>query len=164
MPAPNIPLNIPQRYSKILIVHFGCMVVPFYKCDTAAPEGAPVVLESDMETVKPATPGSASSGVIGLLAQEVYDASQLGVLANYEFHNNTRARTGDTVGVVTGKGYVLTKNYTGTVNKGDKLYPGPSGTLTATRTGSDMVCAVAEESGSDGATLIRARIDFDLVS
>jgi hypothetical protein len=116
MAAPNVPLNIPQRHAKGLVVHFGCQVIPFYKMSAVANEGAPVQLKSGVgDEVEHVTPGSAGAGVvIGLLAQEVYDASLLGELSSYEFHNNTKARTGDTVGVVTGQGYLLTNNYSGT--------------------------------------------------
>lgn len=163
MAAPNIPLNIPQRYSKNLVVHFGCMVAPFYKCDEVLPEGAPVAFAGDGEAVKGVTPGSAPAGtVVGLLAQEVYDPATLGELSGYEFLNNTKAKKGDTIGVVTGQGYVLTKNYVGTVNVDDKLYPAPSGKLSATKTGSDAAVGVAEEAGEDGDTLIRVRVNFNI--
>ena len=164
MAAPNVPLNIPQRYAKDLIVHFGCMVVPFYKCDEVAPEGAPVKLKaSDGETVEVAVAGASDTGVVGLLAQQVYDPSLLGELSGYEFHNNTKARKGDTIGIVTGHGYVLTKNYTGAIAIDDNLYPGPSGVLTKTRTGSDMSVGVAETAGSNGESYIRVRINLNLV-
>lgn len=163
MAAPNIPLNIPQRYSKNLIVHFGCMVAPFYKCDEALPEGAPMKFAGDGETIQGVTPGSAEAGVVvGLLAQTVYDASALGELSGYEFLNNTKAKTGDTVGLVIGQGYVLTKNYVGTVNVDDSLYPAASGTLSATKTGSDVAVGVAETAGTDGDTLVRVRVNFDI--
>lgn len=165
MAQPNVPLNLPQRKSKNLIVHFGCLVVPFYKLDAVAPEGAPVQIKSGaVDEVELVTPGSAPAGtVIGLVAQEVYDPALLGELANYEFHNNTKARKGDTVGVVTGKGYIETKNYAGAVTNGASLYPAASGKLSASQTGSDVAIGVAEGAGTDGDTLVRVRVDFDLV-
>lgn len=162
MGLPNIPLNLPSRKSKNLITHLGCLIAPFYKCDAVAPEGAPVTLNADSETVVVAVPGSSSTGIIGLLAQQVYDPSVLGELAGYEFLNETKAKVGDTIGLVTGAGYVLTKNYVGAVAKGDKLYPAASGKLSASRTSSDMVVGTAEQAGEDGDTLIRVRVNFQL--
>ena len=98
MATPNVALNLPSRRQKGIIAHFGVMVVPFYKIDETCPEGAPVKFASADETVELVTPGSAGAGVvIGLTAQDVYDASVLGELSGYEFHNNTKARTGDTI-------------------------------------------------------------------
>ena len=163
MATPNIPLNLPQRYAKGLIVHFGCMVAPFYKCDEVLPEGAPVAFDTDGETVKSVAPGSAPAGtVIGLLAQQVYDDKALGELSGYEFLNNTKAKKGDTIGVVTGQGYVLTNNYVGAVSVNDSLYPAPSGKLSATKTGSDVAVGVAETAGTDGDELIRVRVNFNI--
>jgi len=163
MASPNIPLNLPQRKSKDLIVHFGTITAPFYKCDQVAPEGAPVTIKAGTgDTVEMAVPGNSASGVIGLLAQRVYDPNVLGELAGYEFHNDTRARIGDTIGVVTGLGYVLTKNYTGVIAIDDKLYPAASGRLSKTQTGSDMAVGVAEEAGSNGESLIRVRINLNI--
>ena len=99
--------------------------------------------------------------VVGLLAQDMYDPSLLGELSGYEFHNNTKARIGDTGGVVTGRGYVLTKSYVGSVSVNDNLYPAASGMLSATQTGSDVAVGVAEEAGSDG-SLVRVRIDLSV--
>ena len=116
-----------------------------------------------VDTIKVITGGNnGADQAIGLLAQEVYDASLLGELRNYEFHNNTKARTGDTVGLVTGQGYVLTKAYRGTVVQDDPLYPDASGFLTATQTSSDLVVGIAEQGGVGGATLIRVRVDFTI--
>jgi hypothetical protein len=165
MAAPNVPLNIPTRKSKSLIQHFGCQVAPFYKISVVAPEGAPVQIKSGAtDEVELVTAGSAPSGtVLGLLAQEVYDASVLGELSGYDFHNTTKARTGDTVGVLTGQGWVLTKNYTGAVANADSIYPAASGKLSATQTGSDERIAVSEGAGTDGDTLVRMRVDFKIV-
>jgi len=163
--SPNIPLNLPQRKSKDLVVHFGCQVAPFYKLDEVAAEGALVQIKSGVpDEVELVTPGSAPAGtVLGFSAQHVYDPALLGDLANYEFHNDTRARKGDVVGVVTGQGWVLTKCYVGTVNNGDALYPAASGKLSATQTGTDAVVGYAEEAGTNGETLIRVRVDFRTV-
>ncbi len=161
MASPNIPLNIPQRHAKGLIVHFGCMVAPFYKCDEVLSEGAPMEFAGDGVTIQGATPGSAGAGVVvGLLAQNVYDDTALGELSGYEFLNNTKAKKGDTVGLVIGQGYVLTTNYAGAVAMNDNLYPAASGKLSATQTGSDVVIGVAEGAGTDGDTLIRVRVNF----
>lgn len=165
MAAPNVPYIAPSRKSKNLIVHFGCMVAPFYKIDEVAPEGAPVQFTSGTaDEVELVTAGSCPSGtVIGLLAQETYDATVLGQLRNYEFHNDTRARTGDTVGVVTGQGWVLTKNYTGAVAIGDSLYPAASGKMSASQTGSDAAIGKSEGAGTSGDTLIRVRVNFNII-
>jgi len=164
MAAPNVPYVVPSRKAKGLVVLFGCMVTPFYKIDEACPEGAPVQFTSGAaDEVELVTAGSAGAGVvIGLTAQEVYDASALGSLRNYEFHNDTRARIGDTIGVVTGQGWVLTTNYIGDVAIGDDLYPAASGKLSATQTGSDVAIGTAEGAGSDGDTLVRVRVNFDI--
>jgi hypothetical protein len=164
MANPNISLNLPSRKSKNLIVHFGCMTTPFYKMSSVAPEGAAVKMKSGAgDEVELAAAGSSTTGVIGFLAQEVYDPSVLGELSGYEFLNNTKAKIGDPVGVVTGQGYVLTKNYTGEVAVGDKLYPAASGRLSASQTSSDMSVGTAEEAGSNGASLIRVRVNFSLI-
>ena len=164
MAAPNVPYIVPSRKSKNLIVHFGCLVAPFYKIGVAAPEGAPVQIKSGTaDEVELVTAGSAASGVvIGLTAQEVYDPTVLGQLRNYEFHNDTRARVGDTIGVVTGMGWVLTKNYTGAVSIGDSLYPAASGKLSASQTSSDAAIGKAEGAGTSGDTLIRVRVNFNI--
>jgi hypothetical protein len=165
MASPNVTLNLPVRKQKGLIVHLGCITAPFYSTAAAAPEGAPVkIVSGSGDEVELVTAGSAGAGVVfGLLAQEVYDASLLGELSNYEFHNSTKARTGDTVGVVTGQGYVLTNNYTGSVAVGNALYPAASGKISATQVSSDVSIGVAEEAGTDGDTLIRVRINFATV-
>ena len=162
----NVPLNLPKRYRKGLMTTFGVIVAPFYRCNEVIAEGTPVVLDEsnsgvDGIFVKAAVPGECESGVFGLIAQEVYDADALGELSGYEFHNNTKARKGDTVGVVIGQGYVETINYTGTIAAGDKLYVSASGKLTTTRSGSDLPVGVAETSGTDGAEYIRVRVNFD---
>ena len=162
MALPNIPLNLPSRKSKNLITHLGCLIAPFYKSDTVAPEGAAAKIGTDGETITVAVPGSSATGINGLFAQEVYDPSVLGELAGYEFLNGTKVKIGDTIGLVTGQGYVLTKNYVGAISKGDKLYPAASGKLSASRTSSDMSVGVAETAGEDGGALIRVRINFQL--
>ena len=84
-------------------------------------EGTPVVLDDAKPGfVKKAVAGSCENGVFGIVAQEVYDPSVLGELSGYEFHNNTKARVGDTVGVIIGQGYVETINYAGTITAGEK--------------------------------------------
>ena len=156
----NIALNLPKRYRKGIMATFGVIVPPFYRCNEVAPEGAPVVLdEANPGFVKVATPGEAEHGVFGLIAQAVYDPAVLGELANYEFHNNTKARKGDTIGVITGQGYVETINYTGTVAVGDKLYPAADGKLSATKTGNDLPVGVAETAGKDGDEYVRVRVN-----
>ena len=163
MSKPNIPLNIPKRYSKNLVTMFGVIVSPFYKCDEVLNAGAPMTIDVDAETIKSVTPGSAPEGtVVGLLAQDMYDPDSLGALSGYEFLNNTTAKKGDVVGLVIGQGYIQTKNYVGIVSKNDKLYPAPSGTVSATQTGTDAPIGVAEESGEDGDVLIRVRVNFNL--
>ncbi len=164
MATPNVPYIAPSRKSKNLIVHFGCMVAPFYKIDEVCPEGAPVKFTAGAaDEVELVTAGSAGAGVvIGLTAQEVYDPTVLGQLRNYEFHNDTRARIGDTIGIVTGQGWVLTKNYTGAVSIGDSLYPAASGKISASQTSSDVAIGVAEGAGTNGDTLIRVRVNFNV--
>lgn len=157
----NISLNLPKRHRKGIMATFGVIVPPFYRCNEVAPEGAPVVLdEENPGFVKVATAGEGEA-VFGFIAQEVYDPALLGELANYEFHNNTKARKGDTIGVITGQGYVETINYTGTVAAGDKLYPAANGKISATQTGSDLPVGVAETAGKDGDAYIRVRVNFD---
>jgi len=156
----NIPLNLPQRYKKGIMTTFMVSVAPFYRCNTVAKEGAPVVLDSaNPGFVKPATAND--TAIFGLLAQEVYDASALGELAGYEFHNNTKARKGDTVGVIIGQGYVQTINYTGTIVAGDKLYVGANGVLTKIQSAGGAVVGIAEDGGTDGADYIRVRVNFN---
>ena len=158
----NIPLNLPKRYRKGVMATFGVMVPPFYRCDEVAPEGAPVVLDTaNPGFVKVAVAGEDENGVFGVLAQQVYDPATLGELANYEFHNNTKARKGDTVGVITGQGWIETINYTGSVKAGDRLYPGADGKLTATMTGNDKPVGVAENAGTNGDVYVRVRVNFD---
>jgi hypothetical protein len=158
----NIPLNLPQRYQKGIMSHFGVMVAPFYQCNEVIAEGAPVVLDAaNAGFVKAATAGFCENGVFGLIAQQVYDPAVLGALSGYTFHNNTWAKKGDTVGVIVGQGYVNTINYTGTIVAGDKLYVGANAVLTKVQTGADLPVGVAETAGEDGATYIRVRVNFN---
>lgn len=157
----NVTLNLPSRYKKGLMSTFGVMVAPFYKCDEVAREGAPVVIDgTKADTVMVAVAGRCADGVFGLIAQNVYDPAVLGVLSGYQFHNNTAARLGEAVGVMTGAGWVTTNNYSGVVAINDKLYPGPSGYLVASQTASDKAVGVAETAGNNGDVYIRVRVNF----
>jgi len=158
----NLGLNLPKRYRKGVMTTFGVIVAPFYRASEVMAEGTPVVLDDENPgAVKKATAGSCENGVFGIVAQEVYDPSTLGELAGYEFHNNTKARVGDTVGVIVGQGYIETINYAGTIAIGDKLYVGENGKLTKTQSGNDLPVGVAETAGTDGGDYIRVRVNFN---
>jgi hypothetical protein len=157
----NLSYSPIGRRKKGVMATFGVIVAPFYRIAEVAPEGAPVVLDdANPGFVKVATPGEAENGILGLLAQEVYDPAVLGELANYEFHNNTKARKGDTVGVITAQGYVETINFDGEVNANDKLYPAAGGKLSATKTGNDMPVGVVDFIRDDGYALVRVNFDW----
>lgn len=158
----NLGLNLPKRYRKGVMTTFGVMVAPFYRVAEVMAEGTPVVLDASKPGfVKKATAGSCENGVFGVVAQEVYDPSVLGELAGYEFHNNTKARVGDTVGVIVGQGYIETINYSGTVAVNDKLYVGANGKLVTTQSGNDLPVGVAETAGVDGGDYVRVRVNFN---
>lgn len=158
----NLGLNLPKRYRKGVMTTFGVIVAPFYRVSEVMAEGTPVVLDSSNPGfVKKATAGSCENGVFGIVAQEVYDPETLGELAGYEFHNNTKARVGDTVGVIVGQGYIETINYSGTVAVNDKLYVGADGKLVTTQSGNDLPVGVAETAGTDGGDYVRVRVNFD---
>lgn len=161
----NLGLNLPKRYKKGIMTTFGVIVAPFYRAGEVMAEGTPVVIDSSNSAsgifVKKAVAGECENGVFGLVAQEVYDPSTLGELAGYEFHNNTKARVGDTVGVIVGQGYVETINYAGTIAVGDKLYVGANGKLTTTKTGNDLPVGVAETAGTDGGEYVRVRVNLN---
>lgn len=157
----NIPLNLPNRHRKGIMSTFGVIVAPFYRVNEVMAEGTAVVLDkSNPGFVTKAVAGTCENGVFGFVAQEVYDPRALGELSGYEFHNNTKARIGDTVGVIIGQGYVETLNYAGKVAVGDKLYVDANGKLTKVKSGNDMVVGVAETAGADGATYIRVRVNL----
>jgi len=162
MAQPNVPLNIPQRKTKGVITLFGVEVVPFYKLDEVAPEGAPVKLSATADTVELVTAGAGDT-VFGLTAQEVYDDVALGQLRGYSFHNDTRAAKGDTIGIIVGNGYIYTSNYVGAVAYGDNLYPAASGKLSTTSVSGDAAVGVAEGSGTDGDMMIRVRVNFGVM-
>ena len=156
----NLGLNLPQRHRKGVMTTFGVIVAPFYRVSEVMAEGTPVVLDDAKPGfVKKAT--ACENGVFGIFAQEVYDPSVLGELAGYEFHNNTKARVGDTVGVIIGQGYVETINYAGTIAAGEKLYVGADGKLVNTKSGNDLPVGVAENGGVNGGDYIRVRVNFD---
>lgn len=158
----NIPLNLPKRHRKGIMTTFGVIVAPFYRANEVMAEGTAVVLDkSNPGFVKAAVAGSCENGVFGFVAQEVYDPSVLGELSGYEFHNNTKARVGDTVGVIVGQGYVETINYTGAIAADDKLYVGAGGKLTKVQSGNDLVVGVAETAGTDGSNYIRVRVNLN---
>lgn len=157
----NLSYSPISRRKKGIMATFGVIVAPFYRIAEAAPEGAPVVLDEDNAGfVKVATPGEVANGVLGLLAQEVYDPSGMGELANYEFHNNTKARKGDTIGVITGQGYVETTNFDGTLSVGDKLYPAADGKYSTVQTGSDAPVGTVDMVRGDGYALVRVNFNW----
>lgn len=158
----NIGLNLPKRYRKGVMTTFGVIVAPFYRVSEVMAEGTPVVLDAERPGfVKKAVAGSCENGVFGIIAQEVYDPAVLGELSGYEFHNNTKARVGDTVGVIVGQGYIETINYAGSIAAGDTLYVGSNGKLVTTKSGNDLPVGVAETAGTDGGDYIRVRVNFD---
>ena len=115
----NLSYSPMTRRKKGVMTTFGVMVAPFYRIGEVAVEGAPVVIDAENPGfVKIAVAGECPNGVLGILSQEVYDPSVLGELANYEFHNNTKARVGDTVGIITGQGYIQTNNFDGEIAVG----------------------------------------------
>ena len=161
----NLALNLPQRHRKGVRTTFGVIVAPFYRVGEVMAEGTPVVLDTNNPGfVKKAVAGSCENGVFGIAAQEVYDPSALGELSGYEFHNNTKARVGDTIGVIVGQGYIETLNYSGSVAVNNKLYVGSDGKLTTEKSGHDLPVGVAETAGTDGDDYIRVRVNFDFFS
>jgi len=156
----NLAYTTIDRKQKGLQSLFANEVVPFYRIMEPCGEGCPVAMSSEKDTVTLAVPGSAGAGVVvGLTTQEVIDPAQLDdQLEGYEFTNDTKAKVGDTIGILVGDGWIMSRNYTGEVVYGDNLYPGPSGVMTTTKTGSDAPIGIAEGDGIDGSEPIRIRL------
>lgn len=124
--TPVLNLAAIKRKQKGLTKEFGGIVIPYYKLDTEGMEGQPVKLDdTKADTVKLLAVGEGHL-CLGLLAQNVIDDSTYGQLQGYHFANDTRARPGDAVGVLSGAGYAKTLNYKGTVARGKQVYFDPT--------------------------------------
>ncbi len=161
-------LYLGARKQKGLVKLFGGLAVPFYWTDVVVAEGTPMKLDTTQDKMIPPA-DTEGAKVIGLSLQMTYDDSAFGQLRGYHFYNDTRARLGAPVGLLTGRGYALTTNYNGTVAWGNAAYLEKSGStmtgkMTAAVTTNNKLPVVFEGAGSNGATLVRIRFDFPLVS
>lgn len=157
----NLSYSPMTRRKKGVMTTFGVMVAPFYRIGEVAVEGAPVVIDAENPGfVKIAVAGECPNGVLGILSQEVYDPSVLGELANYEFHNNTKARVGDTVGIITGQGYIQTNNFDGEIAVGALVFPAADGKLSVAQEGSDAAIGAIDAIGDDGYALVRVNFNW----
>ena len=135
--SPVFDINAIKRHQKGLTKEFGGIVAPYYKLLTEGREGQPVKIDTTKtDTIVLLADGEASTKAFGLLTQNVIDDSTYGQLRGYHFANDTRARPGSPVGVLTGQGYASTINYEGTGSKGaPAYYNATTGRLTAATTG-----------------------------
>ena len=140
--SPTLNLAAIKRHQKGLTKEFGGIVVPYYKLLTQGSEGMPVKIDTtSVDTVK-LLADTEGALCFGLLTQNVIDDSTYGQLQGYHFANDTRARPGDAVGVLTGSGYCSTINYEGVVAKGGDVYFNPANSkLTAAVTANNKLPA-----------------------
>lgn len=163
--APKQDLTKLGRKQKGLTKEFGGIAAPYYWTDVVMPEGTPLKFHATVaEKVVPPVTGEGAK-VIGLSLQEVYDDAAWGQLKGYHRANDTAARVGDPIGVLTGTGYAQTNCYVGAVTPGAPAFLDFSGStpkLTATSSTNNAVPIVFEGSGTDGKSMVRIRFNFDL--
>ena len=163
----NPAYYVGTRKQKGLVKLFGGLAVPFYFCDDIVAEGTPMKLSTTVDKMTLPANGEGAK-VIGLAMQMTYDDTAFGQLRGYHFYNDTRARKGSPIGLLTGTGFALTNNYKGAVHWGDAAYleidgsNAVTGKLTAAVTTNNGVKVVFEGSGTDGDKLVRIRFDFPL--
>jgi len=167
--------NPASRKSKGLHALFGGLRCPFFFTSAVMVEGAPVMLKNtagntkcydNYEVEAPTMGASEGAKVIGLAMQLTYEeasSGQLAQLAGFHFANDTSQRLdGMPIGVLTGTGWGLLRNFDGTVTSGKQMAVGPSGKLVdvdyAGVAEGDYVPVWAETGGSG--TEIRVRFDF----
>lgn len=162
-------LHLPKRKVKGLLKFFGGAGTPFYHTNVAVEEGTAMKLTATPNLMVPAGPGEGAE-VRGLSLQITYDDTQYGQLQNYHFANDTRQRLdGMPIGLLTGQGYAILRNYSGEVVYGNQAYVGPSGVLQASGDPADTIPVVFEGSGNGVANdpassdPVRIRFDFPLV-
>jgi len=144
-----------------LVQQQGGLAAPFYIPSEVMSAGAPVVRSATANYVDLAAVAEGAS-VIGLAMQDVYSEANMGQLAGYHYSNDTRQSldSGLPVGVLTGSGYALTNYYTGAVVWGDTAYVTASGLSASSASGAELPI-IFESSGTDGATMVRIRYNFD---
>lgn len=175
-------MNFQSRKRKGLIKLFEGIAAPWYFTNDIVAEGTPMrqLLNPDQMTLCVA--GQTHGPLcFGLALQQTYDESALGQLSGYHFANDTRQRlNGLPIGLLTGKGWAATLNYTGTVTYGQQACIGVSGFLAGSTGGTpsgDKLPIVFEGAGVSsattpgsndltafpaGAALVRIRFDFPL--
>jgi hypothetical protein len=173
-------LNFQVRKVKGLVKMFEGISCPWYFTNDVVQEGTPmrqITANPDQMTVCVAG-SSHGPQCFGLALQQTYDESAFGQLKGYHFANDTRQRlNGLPIGLLTGKGWAGTLNYSGTVSYGQQAAIGPSGALIGVTGGTptnDKLPIVFEGAGTNnnvnsggvngalGATLVRIRFDFPL--
>lgn len=175
-------LNFQNRKRKGLVKLFEGISAPWYYTLDVVAEGTPMrqLLTQDKMTF--CAQGSTHGPLcFGLALQQTYDESAFDQLKGYHFANDTRQRlNGLPIGLLTGKGWAATLNYTGTVTYGQQAAIGPSGFLIGSTGGTpsgDKLPIVFEGAGVSsaatpgandqtslptGANLVRIRFDFPL--
>ena len=116
--TPTLNLAAIKRHQKGISKEAGGFAAPYYKLLTSGVEGTPVKIDTTAaDTIKILVAGEGGKS-FGFLMQNVIDDSTYGQLQGYHFANDTRARPGDPVGVLTGQGYASVTNYEGIVEIG----------------------------------------------
>jgi len=172
--TPTLNLNALKRKQKGITKQFGGIVVPYYTLKTEGQEGAPVKIDTTQVDTIVLLPAGEGDKCFGFLTQNVIDDANFGQLQGYHFANDTRARPGEPVGVLTGQGYCSTINYKGVVSKGGRVYFDPADyKLTATVIADNELNAIFDEDADAAANdslydttayqkSVRIRFNFDL--
>lgn len=163
-------LNIPTRHTKGLIKMFSGnagsgILGNFYYTTSVVQEGTPMKFGGTQDLIVPCVRGTTDNvNCVGLALQSTYDETGWDAqLKQYRFFNQTTQRLdGQPIGLLMGAGYALTTNYVGSVSWGDPVYIGASGLLAKTGASGDLLPAVFETSGVNGATPVRIRFNFPL--
>ncbi len=159
----NVPSNVSRltRRQVGLVQQQGGLAAPYYKPGEVMSAGTPVVRSTTAGEVDKAavTEGALA---IGLAMQDVYSEANLGQLSGYHFSNDTRQslESGQPIGVLTGSGYAMTNYYTGSVVWGDTAYVTASGLSASSASGAELPI-IFESSGTNGATMVRIRYNFN---
>lgn len=119
---PILNLNAIKRKQKGLTKELGGLSVGYFRLMTQGVEGQVVKVDNTaVDTVKLLAAGEGALAY-GLLMQNVIDDSTYGQLQGTHMPNDTRARPGDAVGVLSGSGFGKTINYEGSGAAGATAY------------------------------------------
>lgn len=173
-------LNIGALTRKSKGLHFnkqlGGISVPFYHTDDVVAEGQPMKYGSDLLEIAPVAQGDGAL-VSGLSLQATYELptdGQFAQIAQYNFAGQTaQPLNGSPIGLMSGSGWAMLKNYKGEVAAGDQAYLSADGTqLTAAVPSGDdpavgdpdtaKVPVIFEGAGTDGDTEVLIRFNFEV--